>query len=80
MARLSIRLPDTLHQSIVARAEKEGVSVNQFLVYALAQMTALDRLVEQRARFAELRGSPASGEAEAALRDLLALRESEPES
>lgn len=80
MARLSIRLPDTLHQSIVARAEKEGVSVNQFLVYALAQMTALDRLVEQRARFEELRGSAANAEAEEALRELLARRESEPES
>lgn len=75
MARLTVRLPDSLHETIIARAEREGVSVNQFLVYALTQATALDRLAEQRARFEELRSRFAPEEAEAALSEILQVHE-----
>ena len=78
MARLTLRLPDSLHDTLVSRAEREGVSVNQFLVYALTQVTALDRLAEQRARFEELRGRVPAEQAEAALQELLAAREPDP--
>ena len=78
MARLTLRLPDSLHDTLVSRAEREGVSVNQFLVYALTQVTALDRLTEQRARFEELRSRVTPDLAEAALQELLAAREPDP--
>ena len=35
MSRLTVRLPETLHQQLVNLAQKEGVSLNQYLVYAL---------------------------------------------
>lgn len=78
MARLTLRLPDSLHDTLVSRAEREGVSVNQFLVYALTQVTALDRLAEQRARFEALRSRVDPDQAEAALQELLAAREPDP--
>ena len=37
MGRLTLRLPDTLHQQLVSLAEEEGVSLNQFIVYALTR-------------------------------------------
>jgi len=40
MGRLTLRLPDTLHQQLASLAEEEGVSLNQFIVYALTQHVA----------------------------------------
>lgn len=37
MGRLSLRLPETLHQQLAMHARREGVSLNQYLVYLLAQ-------------------------------------------
>lgn len=37
MGRFTVRLPDTLHSALEARAQLEGVSLNQFVVYALTQ-------------------------------------------
>ena len=35
MSRLTLRLPETLHQQLADLAKKEGVSLNQYIVYAL---------------------------------------------
>lgn len=41
MSRLTVRLPATLHQQLARMAEDEGVSLNQYVVYALTrQMSA----------------------------------------
>jgi hypothetical protein len=40
MARFTLRLPATLHQELESRAELEGVSLNQYIVYALARQVA----------------------------------------
>ena len=40
MGRLTLRLPDTLHKKLEQTAKNEGVSLNQFIVYALTQQTA----------------------------------------
>lgn len=40
MSRLTLRLPESLHKALVRRAEEEGVSLNQYLVYLLAQQSA----------------------------------------
>ena len=41
MRRLTLRLPETLHQRLVQLAEGEGVSLNQYIVYALTRQAAL---------------------------------------
>ena len=35
MSRLTLRLPDTLHKRLSQRANREGISLNQYIVYAL---------------------------------------------
>ncbi|MEO1634018.1 MAG: YlcI/YnfO family protein [Cyanobacteria bacterium J06631_9] len=37
MSRLTLRLPETLHQQLTSLAEGEGVSLNQYIVYALTR-------------------------------------------
>ncbi|HET6528299.1 MAG TPA: YlcI/YnfO family protein [Balneolaceae bacterium] len=40
MSTLSIRLPDSLHRKLKELAEKEGVSMNQFITLAVSEKTA----------------------------------------
>lgn len=37
MSRLTLRLPETLHSQLSQLAEVEGVSLNQYIVYALTR-------------------------------------------
>lgn len=37
MARLTLRLPDSLHQNLRSQAQDEGISLNQFIVYQLTR-------------------------------------------
>jgi hypothetical protein len=39
VSRLTLRLPETLHQQLASLAEREGVSLNQYIVYALTRQT-----------------------------------------
>lgn len=42
MSTLSLRLPDSLHKKLKELAEKEGVSMNQFITLAVSEkMSAL---------------------------------------
>jgi len=41
MSRLTLRLPETLHQQLAQLAEVEGVSLNQYIVYALTRQASL---------------------------------------
>lgn len=42
MSALSLRLPDSLHKEVKSLAQKEGVSINQFISSAVAEkMSAL---------------------------------------
>ena len=63
MSRLTLRLPDSLHRRLADAAGREGVSLNQYLVYLLAQGAASPYSVrpvsevevrEQQEAFAEL--------------------------
>jgi len=45
MGRLTLRLPETLHQKLVALAEEEGVSLNHYIVYALTQQVTVTHTV-----------------------------------
>jgi predicted HicB family RNase H-like nuclease len=46
MSRLTLRLPETLHQQLVHLAEGEGVSLNQYIVYALTRQAALSYAIQ----------------------------------
>lgn len=74
MARLTLRLPETLHQALVDRAAQEGVSMNQYLVYLLARSTAVESAANQKAEFEKLRGRFTDDQAEQALSALLEAR------
>jgi len=63
MARFTLRLPQTLHLELESRAEQEGVSLNQYVVYALTRQVSATYVVqvlpetqvrEQRARYEHL--------------------------
>jgi HicB family len=45
MSRLTLRLPETLHQQLAHLADGEGVSLNQYIVYALTRQTTLSYTV-----------------------------------
>ena len=46
MSRLTLRLPDTLHHQLIHLAESEGVSLNQYIVYALTRQSSTNYLVQ----------------------------------
>ena len=46
MGRLTLRLPDTLHQQLASLAKEEGVSLNHFIVYALTRQVTLAQFVQ----------------------------------
>lgn len=63
MSRLTVRLPDTLHRQLNDLADQEGVSLNQYIVYALTRQTTLaytvqavpaEEIKQQRAAFTAL--------------------------
>lgn len=58
MSNLSLRLPDSLHRKIRELAERDDVSINQFIATAVAEKTAalltVDYL-EERARRSNLK-------------------------
>lgn len=63
MSRLTLRLPETLHKALETQAAREGVSLNQYIVFALSRQTTIDYVTlpvpehavhEQRARYEAL--------------------------
>lgn len=46
MSRLTLRLPETLHQQLVNLAQGEGISLNQYIVYALTRQVSSAYKVE----------------------------------
>lgn len=74
MSRLTVRLPESLHQRLAQQAEREGVSLNHYIVYTLTRTVTAADLEGQRRAFEELTKRYPEDEAEGALRDLLAAR------
>ena len=63
MSRLTVRLPDTLHRQLSTMARDEGISLNQYIVYALTRQVTLaytvhpvpaSEVAEQRASYTAL--------------------------
>ncbi len=75
MARLTLRVPDSLRAHLAERARCEGVSMNQYVVFALSRIATADEIAAQRSRFDSLLVRYNSKEAEAALEDVLSSRD-----
>ena len=71
MARLTLRVPDSLHATLAERAKREGVSMNQYLVFALSRIATADEVAEQKARFDALVERYRTDESEEALKKVL---------
>jgi hypothetical protein len=56
MSTLSLRLPKSLHNQLKTMAEEEGISINQFIMLAVAEKIAALTAVEYLEKRAE-RGS-----------------------
>ena len=46
MGRFTLRLPETLHSELENRAQQEGVSLNQFIIYALTRQIGTAYTIE----------------------------------
>ena len=46
MSRLTLRLPETLHQQLANLASREGIFLNQYIVYALTRQVSSAYTVE----------------------------------
>jgi hypothetical protein len=88
MSRLTLRLPDSLHRQLQTLAEREAVSLNQYIVYALTRQTTLaytvrqvpeQALREQRASYNALLQSLGAATAEQIAAALDAREPAEPE-
>jgi hypothetical protein len=54
MGTLSVRLPDSLHLKVRQLAEREGISINQFVATAVAEKLAAlitEEYIEKRAKY-----------------------------
>ena len=78
MPRLSLRLPESLHRQLTLQARREGVSLNQYLVFLLSRYSTpaysiaatAESAEEQQAGFERLRtelGSATDKELQAVL-------------
>ncbi len=74
MSRLTVRLPESLHQRLTQQAQREGVSLNHYIVYTLTRTVTAADLESQRQTFEKLTSRYPPEEAEAALRETLAAR------
>lgn len=75
MSRLTVRLPESLHRRLSTQAEREGISLNHYIVYSLTRAVTAADLEGQRKTFEELTRRYPPEEAEAALQNLLAARQ-----
>ena len=46
MSRMTLRLPETLHHQLMNAANNEGVSLNQYIVFALTRQVTLAYIVQ----------------------------------
>ncbi len=88
MSRVTVRLPDSLHQQLTALAREENISINQFLVFALTQYVmqpsgwielGRDDADRQRANFEALRRQLREGTPTDNLEALAARETGEPD-
>ena len=74
MSRLTLRLPDSLHQQLAEQARREGISLNQYLVYSLVSSVTAADIEYQQKTFEALKSRFPADQSEQALEDLLGSR------
>lgn len=88
MSRLTVRIPDSLRRQSEAMARDEGVSINQYVVYALTRqltpaytcrVTPEAEIAEQRAQYGALRARLGTASPEAVQEALDAREVVEPD-
>lgn len=75
MNQVQLEIPETLHRQLEERAQREGVSLQAYIVESLARVVTIPDLTEQRAAFENLLNRYPQEETESALREILASRE-----
>jgi hypothetical protein len=75
MSQLTLDFPESLLRQLAEQAEREGISLQHYVVYSLTRvLTAVD-LERQKAIFEELLSPYPEDQAEATLQDLLSRRQ-----
>jgi HicB family len=74
MIRLTLRLPESLHRTLADQAQREGVSLNHYIVFSLTRAVTVADLAAQQRAFERLSHRFPAEDAEAALGELLAAR------
>lgn len=78
MSQLTLDLPESLYQQLADQAQREGVSLQHYIIYTLTRMLTAVDLSEQRRIFENFLSRYPADEAEAALRDVLSRRQPAP--
>ncbi|MFY9824358.1 MAG: hypothetical protein WAM82_23485 [Thermoanaerobaculia bacterium] len=76
MSQLTLDLPESLRIELERQAEREGVTLQHYIVYSLTRFVTAADLVSQRVTFEEMATRYPQDQAETALRDLLSSRRS----
>jgi hypothetical protein len=74
MSQLTLDLPDSLRLELERQAEREGVTLQHYIVYSLTRLVTAADLAAQRLVFDEMTHRYPQDQAEAALRSLLSSR------
>jgi len=75
MSQVQLQLPESLQNQLEERAQREGVTLQEYIVYALSRVTTMPDLMEQRAAFDAMLTRYPADQAEAALGKILSSRE-----
>jgi hypothetical protein len=75
MSQLTLDLPESLRAELERQAEREGVSLQHYIVYSLTRFVTSADVVAQRAAFEEMATRYPQDQAESALRNLLSSRQ-----
>jgi len=75
MSQVQLQLPESLQTQLEERAQREGISLQEYIVYALSRVTTMPDLMEQKLAFDAMLTRYPSDKAEAALREILSARE-----
>jgi len=75
VSQVKLQLPESLQRELEERAQREGVSLQDYIVYSLARVMTIPDVMQQRVAFDEMLTRYPPDKAEAALQDLLSSRE-----